>query len=223
MATTRFVWFLSVTRGGLRRWLESDFRVDASAGRVHLQTVPDSSAPQRQLLDSAGVDRCLDEIAVAISKAWSGERLALVGVHRRGVPFAEALAARLITMDHEVELGRIDITQYRDDLKTFTVLPKLEGSEIEFDLDGMVVILCDEVMHTGRTSRAALEELLGFGRPRCVQIAALVDRGGRELPFTAEYAGLRIDLPSHDRVNVRFTEMDGRDEVFVTSWENKTA
>ncbi len=207
----------------MRERTPADFRVDASAGRVHLQLVPDSSALKRQLLDSAGVDRCLDEIAAEISKAWPGERLALVGVHRRGVPFAEALAARLITQDHEVELGRIDITQYRDDLKSFTVLPKLEGSEIEFDLDDMVVIVCDEVMHTGRTSRAALEELLGFGRPRCVQIAALVDRNGRELPFTAEYAGIRIDLPKHERVNVRFTMMDGRDEVFVTSWENKTA
>ncbi len=185
--------------------------------------MPDSNAPKRQLLDSAGVDCCLDEIADSISKAWPGERLALVGVHRRGVPFAEALAARLITKDHEVELGRIDITQYRDDLKSFTVLPKLVGSDIDFDLDDMVVILCDEVMHTGRTSRAALEELLGFGRPRCVQIAALVDRVGRQLPFAAEYAGIRITLPGHERVNVRFADMDGRDEVFVTSWENKTA
>jgi len=186
--------------------------------------VPDSSPPQRQLLDATGVNRCLNEIAEAILKRWSAdEKLALVGVYRRGVPFAEALAARLMARGREIELGRIDITQYRDDLKTFTVLPKLEGSDIDFDLEDRVVILCDEVVYTARTTRAALEELLDFGRPKCVQIAALVDRVGREFPFLAEFAGIRLDLPKEERVNVRFESMDGRDEVFVTTWENKTA
>lgn len=151
------------------------------------------------------------------------EKLALVGVYNRGVPFAESLAALLIAAGRRVETGRIDITQYRDDLHSFTVLPRLEGSDICFDLDDMVVILCDEVVYTARTSRAALEELLDFGRPRCVQIAALVDRAGRELPFQVEFAGIRVDLPKQERVNVRFTATDGRDEVFVTSWENKPA
>jgi len=186
--------------------------------------VPDSSPTQRQLLDATGVNRCLDELAEAISASWKGgEKLALVGVYRRGVPFAEALAARLRAKGREIDLGKIDITQYRDDLQTFTVLPKLEGSEIEFDLEDAVVILCDEVVYTARTSRAALEELLGFGRPRCVQIAALVDRAGRELPFTADFAGIRVELPKEERVNVRFAAMDGRDEVFLTTWDNKPA
>ncbi|WP_170267038.1 bifunctional pyr operon transcriptional regulator/uracil phosphoribosyltransferase PyrR [Brevifollis gellanilyticus] len=186
--------------------------------------MPDSSPTQRQLLDAAGVNRCLDEIAEAIYERWKDEeKLALVGVYRRGVPFAEALGARLIAKGLQIELGKIDITQYRDDLHSFTVLPKLEGSEIDFDLDDAVVILCDEVVYTARTSRAALEELLGFGRPRMVQIAALVDRAGRELPFTADFAGLKVDLPKEDRVRVRFAAMDGRDEVFVTAWHNKTA
>jgi pyrimidine operon attenuation protein/uracil phosphoribosyltransferase len=138
-------------------------------------------------------------------------------------PFSEALAARLMARGREIELGRIDITQYRDDLKSFTMLPKLEGSDVDFDLDNLVVILCDEVIYTARTSRAALEELLDFGRPKCVQIAALVDRAGREFPFSAEFAGIRIDLPKEDRVNVRFEAMDGRDEVFITTWDNKSA
>jgi pyrimidine operon attenuation protein/uracil phosphoribosyltransferase len=192
--------------------------------RVHLKFVSDPAPTQRQLLDSAGVNRCLDEIAAAIMKRWPEEEtLALVGVYKRGVPFAESLAARIIAAGRRVETGRIDITQYRDDLHSFTVLPRLEGSDISFDLDDMVVILCDEVVYTARTSRAALEELLDFGRPRCVQIAALVDRAGRELPFQAEFAGIRVDLPKQERVNVRFTDMDGRDEVFVTSWDNKPA
>ncbi len=193
-------------------------------GRVHLKFVPDPAPIQRLLLDSAGVNRCLDEIADAIMKRWPEEqKLALVGIYKRGVPFAESLAARMVAAGRWVETGRIDITQYRDDLQSFTVLPRLEGSDIGFDLDDMVVILCDEVVYTARTSRAALEELLDFGRPRCVQIAALVDRAGRELPFHAEFAGIRVDLPKQERVNVRFTAMDGRDEVFLTSWEKKPA
>ncbi len=184
--------------------------------------VPILPAQSRQLLDTSGISRCLDEIASQLHLRWSPEvRLALVGVHRRGVPFSEELAKRLSNLGREVDLGRIDITQYRDDLKSFTVLPKLEGSDIRFELDDAVVILCDEVIHTGRTCRAALDELLGFGRPGCVELAVLVDRPGREMPFQADYAGIRVDLPREERVNVCFSSVDGRDEVFVTSWEQK--
>jgi pyrimidine operon attenuation protein/uracil phosphoribosyltransferase len=166
----------------------------------------------------------LDEVAAQIYAKWHEEpSLALVGIYRRGVPFARALADRLRAMGKEVAFGKIDITQYRDDLKTMTVLPKLEGSELNFDLDDAVVILCDEVVYTARTSRAALEELLDFGRPRCVELAALVDRAGRELPLHAAYAGIRVDLPSEQHVSVRFVDGDGRDEVFLRTWEKKTA
>jgi len=178
----------------------------------------------RQLLDAAGVARCLDEIAAAINAHWKDEaRIALVGVYRRGVPFARALAERLRARGREVDFGKIDITQYRDDLQTMTIVPKLEGSDLDFDLDEAVVILCDEVIYTARTSRAALEELLDFGRPRCVQFAVLVDRAGRELPFQPDYAGLRVDLPQDERVSVRFTDGDGFDEVFVRPWPTKNA
>lgn len=198
------------------------FSVDGFVTLDSSQSVTESSTPQRQLLDASGVDRCLDEIAQAIHARWPHEpSLALVGVYRRGVPFSEALAAKLRSFGRKVELGRIDITQYRDDLKTMTVLPKLEGSDIPFDLEDTVVILCDEVIYTARTSRAALEELLDFGRPRCVQLAALVDRSGRELPLSADYAGIRVDLPAHERVSVRFMSGDGRDEVFIKAWERK--
>lgn len=168
--------------------------------------------------------RCLDEIAESIHHQWPEEpRLALVGIHRRGVPFAEALAQRLRQKGRQVDLGRIDITQYRDDLRNLSTRPKLVGSDIGFDLDDAVVILCDEVIYTARTTRAALEELLDFGRPRCVQIAALVDRAGRQLPLTAEYIGLKVDLPADERVSVRFVDGDGRDEVFVKAWEKINA
>ncbi len=178
----------------------------------------------RPLLDAAGMARCLDEIAAAIDARWAGEpRLALVGVHRRGIPFARALAERLRARGRTVDFGRIDITQYRDDLQTLSMLPKLEGSDLAFDLNDAVVILCDEVIHTARTARAALDELLDFGRPRCVQLAALIDRAGRELPFCADYAGLKVNLPAGERVSVRFVDGDGRDEAFVRSWPQKTA
>lgn len=170
------------------------------------------------------MSRCLDEIADEIHRRWPLEiRLALVGVYRRGVPFSESLAQRLIAKGRAVDLGRIDITQYRDDLKSFTVLPKLEGSDIRFELDDAVVILCDEVIYTARTCRAALDELLGFGRPRCVELAVLVDRTGRQMPFQASYAGIQVDLPHDERVNVCFNAVDGRDEVFVSSWHDKPA
>ena len=178
----------------------------------------------RQLLDAAGVARCLDEIAAAIDARWKNvARIALVGVYRRGVPFARALTERLRARGREVDFGKIDITQYRDDLQTMKVVPKLEGSDLDFDLDDASVILCDEVIYTARTSRAAVEELLDFGRPRCVQFAVLVDRAGRELPLQPDYVGIRVDLPAEERVSVRFADGDGWDEVFVRPWQKTNA
>ncbi len=178
----------------------------------------------RQLLDAAGVARCLDDMAAQIDERWKQEpRIALVGVYRRGVPFARTLAERLRARGREVDFGKIDITQYRDDLQTMAVVPKLEGSELGFDLEDAVVILCDEVIYTARTSRAALDELLDFGRPRCVQFAVLVDRSGRELPLQPDYVGIRVDLPTEERVSVRFQDGDGWDEVFVRPWPQNQA
>ena len=168
--------------------------------------------------------RCLDQMATDIAMQWHDKpRIALVGVHSRGVPFARQLADRLMAKGKEIDFGKIDITQYRDDLKTMKMVPKLEGSDLPFDLDESVVILCDEVIYTARTTRAALDELLDFGRPRCVQFAALVDRGGRELPIQPNYFGIQVNVPAHERVNVRFVDGDGRDEVFVSRREDSNA
>lgn len=198
--------------------------VDAFVTLHSSQDVTQPPDKLRQLLDAAGVARCLDEIATAIDTRWKNEkRIALVGVYRRGVPFARALTDRLRARGRDVDFGKIDITQYRDDLQTMTMLPKLEGSDLEFDLEDAVVILCDEVIYTARTSRAALDELLDFGRPRCVQFAVLIDRAGRELPLQPDYTGIQVDLPPDERVSVRFTDGDGWDEVFVRPWQTKTA
>lgn len=177
---------------------------------------PPMSQPPNELLDAKQLHQALDTLANDIAQRWKQEAsLVLVGIHRRGVPLAESLAGRLRAAGLGIDLGTIDITQYRDDLSGFSVLPRLIGSEIPCDIDGRVVILCDEVVHTGRTVRAALEELLGFGRPRCVEVAAVVERPQRELPIETRYAAMRVDLPARQRVTVHFAATDGCDEVLI--------
>lgn len=168
------------------------------------------------LLDARQLHQALDSLASDILEQWRQEaRLVLVGIHRRGVPLAEELATRLRQQGMQVEVGCIDITQYRDDLAQLKVLPRIVGSEINTDIDGKVVILCDEVVHTGRTVRAALEELLDFGRPRCVEVAAVVERPQRQLPIETRYAAHRVNLPATQRISVAFLATDGRDEVRI--------
>jgi len=221
--------------GAANRVLGTDGQRHCSMERLHSSLTPrlhrleshhvtSQTDKLRQLLDASGMGRCLDELAAQIAERWKDKsRLALVGVYRRGVPFARQLANRLEAMGKQVDFGKIDITQYRDDLQTMKVVPQLRGSEIDFDMDDAVVILCDEVIYTARTTRAALEELLDFGRARCVQIAVLVDRSGRELPIHPDYTGIKVDLPLQERVSVRFAEHDGWDEVFVRHWEGRPA
>jgi pyrimidine operon attenuation protein / uracil phosphoribosyltransferase len=176
--------------------------------------MPDS---QRPLLDQSALDECIDQLASQICAAHQDVRtLALVGLHRRGVPLAKRLAARMAACPgRTIQLGTIDITQYRDDLKSRTILPRLEGSDIPFDVDGAHIVLCDEVIYTGRTIRAAMDELLDHGRPARVQLAVLVERAGREFPIQPDYVGLHTDLPSDERVRVQFIEVDGTDQVYV--------
>ena len=174
----------------------------------------------RQILSAEQVARCLEDLASQIANRWAKRKeLALVGVHKRGVPFSRRLADLLTTKyGKSVVLGTVDITQYRDDLFTLAEVPKLEGSDVGFDVEDAVVILCDEVIYTGRTTRAALEELLDFGRPACVELAVLVNRPGRELPIHPDYIGAQVaegDLKPDERVSVRFVESDGWDEVFI--------
>ena len=193
--------------------------VDGGLGASFIGPVQPTPDKVRTLLNSEELGRCLEGLADAIAARWADEtRLALVGVYRRGVPFSERLAALLKARGKQVDLGRVDITQYRDDLQTMRDVPKLEGSDIPFDVEDAVIILCDEVIFTGRTSRAALEELLDYGRPRCVQFAVLVDRPGRELPLQPDFAGVTVPvgaLTMDQRVSVRFAESDGWDEVFI--------
>ena len=163
---------------------------------------------------------CIERLALEICQGSQGaQRLALVGIHRRGVPLAQRIAAALQRQPcAEIVQGTIDVTQYRDDLQTMRRLPKLEGSDIGFDVEDANVVICDEVLYTGRTIRAALDELLSFGRPRRVQLAVLVDRGGRELPIQPDYVGLHHSVAADEHIRVQFEEVDGVDTVFVQPW-----
>ncbi|WP_051945968.1 bifunctional pyr operon transcriptional regulator/uracil phosphoribosyltransferase PyrR [Verrucomicrobium sp. BvORR106] len=167
------------------------------------------------ILSKQDVTQRIERIAQAIQERFPGKDLALVGIYRRGVPLAERLYTLLKPHFPDLNIGRVDISLYRDDLKALEIIPKLIGSELSFDLDGKHVILCDEVLHTGRTARAALDELLEYGRPQKVELAVLVDREGRELPIAADYVGERVTIKPEERIAVRFVEVDGEDAVYV--------
>lgn len=156
------------------------------------------------VLDRSGVEAALDEMAAGIAGSLAaGERLALVGIRRGGVPLAEALADRLEErLGRRPDLGAIDITLYRDDLYTGLEKPSFGPTDLPFGLDGCSVVLVDDVLFTGRTVLAALGVLRDFGRPRWVRLAVLVDRGWRELPIEARYVGVTVETARGDTVVV---------------------
>ncbi|MDB6139027.1 MAG: pyrR [Verrucomicrobiaceae bacterium] len=189
------------------------------------------SDPPPTLLDKSSMAACIDRLAAEICQGSQGSQgsqgarcLALVGIHRRGVPLAQRIAAAIRRSGPcaEIVTGTIDVTQYRDDLQTMKRLPKLEGSDIPFDVEDSHVVICDEVLYTGRTIRAAIDELMSFGRPRRIQLAILVDRGGRELPIQPDYTGLLHPVPAGKHIRVQFEEVDGLDTVFVQPWITPT-
>ena len=141
------------------------------------------------------------------------ESLALVGVRTRGVPLARRIAGHLAEIGAEVPVGALDINLYRDDLTRVAEQPVIGKTEIGFPVDDRVVVLVDDVLYTGRTTRAALDALIDFGRPRRIQLAVLVDRGHRELPIRADYVGKNVPTGDHDVIEVRLEELDGTEEV----------
>lgn len=160
------------------------------------------------VLDADAVDRIVRRIAHSIVEQTRGtERLALVGIRRGGVGLAHWLAAVLGEVEgRSVPVGTIDIALYRDDAATALPDPKIGPSEVPFDVAGKEVVLVDDVLQTGRTVRAAIDCLLDYGRPRRVWLAALCDRGGRELPVAADFVGRAVDVPEGARLEV---EVDG--------------
>jgi pyrimidine operon attenuation protein/uracil phosphoribosyltransferase len=171
------------------------------------------------VLTARALERTVTRMADEILERNDGtEGLVLVGIQRRGVQIAERIAARIESSEGiRVPLGALDITLYRDDLQTVGPRPVVGKTVLPVALDGRRVVIVDDVLFTGRTIRAALDELADFGRPARVGLAVLIDRGGRELPIQPDVVGTHVDAPRAARVDVFVKELDGRDEVVLTS------
>jgi pyrimidine operon attenuation protein/uracil phosphoribosyltransferase len=171
----------------------------------------------RELMDAQRLARTLSRMAQqVVEQDPDVARLVLVGVRTRGVPLARRLA-RLIGQAARVEppVGALDITLYRDDLTTIAAQPVIQGTHIPCSIDGRRVLLVDDVLFTGRTVRAALDELVDFGRPSRIELAVLVDRGHRELPIRPDYVGQEVATAREQIVQVQLSEDDGRDRVVL--------
>ena len=169
------------------------------------------------IMDDVALDRALKRIAHEIIEKNKGAKdLALIGVHRRGVPIAERIASYIKNFEGiSVDIGTLDITFYRDDLSLLADHPLIKGTNIAFDINKKTVVLCDDVLYTGRTARAALDALMDLGRPNYIQLAVIVDRGHRELPIRADYVGKNIPTSKNEVVSVHVKEFDGMDNVVI--------
>jgi len=168
-------------------------------------------------MDAISVDRALTRMAHEIIESNpSPQELAFVGIHTHGIPMAKRLAAKAGSiLERELPVGELDISMHRDDLGLRGSPPKVGPSHIPFDVTGKSLVLVDDVLFTGRTIRAAMDEISDFGRPQRIQLAILVDRGHRELPIRPDYVGKSIPTALTERVRVRLAEVDGRDEVMI--------
>ncbi len=176
---------------------------------------------KNRLLDGDDIDRTLSRMAMQIVEHNHGvANLAIIGIYTGGVYLAQRVQA-LIQEKFGIDLpaGSLDITLYRDDWSLAAQNPVVKKTAIDFSFQDKVVILVDDVVYTGRTTRAALDAIMDLGRPRCIQLAALVDRGGRELPIQPDYTGLDVQVGEGEHVHVLLLEHDGVDEVVLVSQE----
>jgi pyrimidine operon attenuation protein/uracil phosphoribosyltransferase len=180
---------------------------------------------EKVVLDADDIRRTLVRIAHEIvERNAEPERLALVGIHRRGAILARRVHAIVEELlDAQLPLGDVDISFYRDDVATRAEAPVVHASHVDFPVDGRTVVIVDDVLYTGRTVRAAIEALFAYGRPARVQLAVLADRGHRELPIRPDYVGKNLPTSRAERVNVRVAEVDGVDEVAITALEGAVA
>lgn len=169
------------------------------------------------IMDDAALSRALTRIAHEILEHNRGaDNVALIGIRRRGVPLAERIAKKMEEIEGKAPaVGEVDITFYRDDLTERSEQPVLNATRVDFNIGGMDVVLVDDVIFTGRTVRAALEAVFHLGRPRTVQLAVLVDRGLRELPFRPDYVGKNVPTRHSELISVSLCEVDGEDRVTI--------
>jgi pyrimidine operon attenuation protein / uracil phosphoribosyltransferase len=173
----------------------------------------------KTILDAGQIDRAIDLLVEEIAEQTSPDNnAAIIGVRSRGVVLAHRIADRLAgRLGRSIPCGTLDITLYRDDLNDPRggSQPLVRTTEIGFDVDDKTIILVDDVLYTGRSTRAAMDALIDLGRPKAIRLAVLVERAGRELPIQADFSGYRADVEPEQSVQVNFVESDGRDEVIV--------
>ena len=175
----------------------------------------------RRMMTGEEMNRALSRIAEKILEDHQDlSDAVLVGIRSRGVPLAEELQNRIEKLSgKQLPLGILDITFYRDDLSLVADQPVVKGSHLNFDVAGKKVILVDDVLYTGRTTRAALESVIDYGRPRKIKLVVLIDRGHRELPIQADYVGKYIETAEDEVIEVRVSSVDNEDAVYLTTRE----
>ncbi len=169
------------------------------------------------LMTAAEIDLVLARISAEIVEKLSPEdEFAIIGIRRRGVHIAQRLCNKIeAILKHPIPLGILDITLYRDDLTTVSNRPLLRETLIDFNIENLSLVLVDDVLYTGRTIRAALDGIVDLGRPKRVQLAVLIDRGGRELPIQADYVGKHVQTAENETVEVRLNEEDGEERALL--------
>jgi len=179
------------------------------------------SAGGTVLLDARGIDLAIKRLALEVIEANGGlHDVAVVGIHRRGVPLGQRLLKHFRSHEGiDVPFGMVDITLYRDDAGMGLPAPQLNATEIDFDVTGKRVVLVDDVCYTGRTVRAAIDAIIDYGRPARIELAVLVDRGLRELPIQPDFVGKVLETTTEQRVHVRLKETDGEEYVSVSDKE----
>jgi pyrimidine operon attenuation protein/uracil phosphoribosyltransferase len=170
-----------------------------------------------QLMSASEIDRTLVRLAHEILEKNSDlDRLAFIGIRRRGVPMAQRLARKIEALEgRQIPVGILDINLYRDDLTTVDIKPVVNSTEIPFSVQGKHIILMDDVLYTGRTIRAALDALFDHGRPARVHLLVLIDRGHRELPIEAQFVGRAVQTAADEIIEVRFQEIDQTEKVLL--------
>ena len=169
------------------------------------------------LMDDAAIERAIIRISHEIIEHNKGlDNIALIGIQRRGVSIAKKIHDYLKSIeDKEVPMGILDITFYRDDLSTLAAHPVVNGTHIPFDVNGTKIILVDDVLYTGRTIRSAIDNIFDMGRPSCIQLVELIDRGHRQLPFKADYVGKNVPTSESEQIDVQFEDVDGVTQVLL--------
>ncbi|MCQ2534477.1 MAG: bifunctional pyr operon transcriptional regulator/uracil phosphoribosyltransferase PyrR [Clostridia bacterium] len=169
------------------------------------------------LMDEAAINRALVRISHEILEKNEGlDNLALIGIQRRGVSMAKRIKENLEQIEgKEIPMGILDITFYRDDLSILAHHPIVNGTTIPFDVNGKKIVLIDDVLFSGRTIRSAIEAIFDYGRPQQIQLAILIDRGHRQLPFRADFVGKNVPTSLSEQIHVEFEDFDGNNQVLL--------